>query len=96
MLFNGVFMKLLAYSVAALALCTLCSCNDIECIGDDGHTREMFGINYVHRNYECKDGSKYQRKCGFYTGLPGGEKHENDCSRITTKDKLIKMNAKER
>ncbi|MBR2900476.1 MAG: hypothetical protein IKC23_12825 [Fibrobacter sp.] len=90
-------MKLLAIFAAMLALCTLCSCNDIECIGDEGHEREVFAITYVHRNYECKDGSRYMLECGFTTGLPGGTTKSNDCSRkFTTKDKLIKMNAKER
>lgn len=89
-------MKLLAIFAAMLALFVLCSCNDIECIGDEGHTREAFAIHFVYRNYECKDGTKYKIKCGFTTGLPGGTTKTNDCSRFTTKEKLIKMKEKER
>ena len=50
-------MKLPAIFAATLALFVLCSCNDIECIGDEGYSREVFAIHYVYRNYECKDGT---------------------------------------
>lgn len=93
-------MKFLTIFISTIALCTLCGCNDIECIGDDGHTRTTFGIIYAYRNYECKDGTRFQVECGTAIELRNGDaafaSKKRDCSRFTTKDNLIKMNAKKR
>lgn len=93
-------MKKISLLVAATTLCVLCGCNEVECIGDDGHTRTIMGIVFASRYYECKDGSKFEVECGTGIELTNGDvgavSKKNNCARFTTKDKLIEMNAKER
>ena len=79
-------MKFPVIFATALALCTLCSCNDIECYGDRWKTTNVLGVVYNERIYECKDGTRYKLECKLHDA--------RDCSVFMTKDKLINNKAK--